>query len=74
MGVGCEMQHEGVLGGVHSDSTSLQDMFGSVIIIIRNKYEENGLLTSLNGQEDLQHHLQCPGWLSERPFCRSNSE
>ena len=53
MGVGCEMQHEGVLGGVHSDSTSLQDMFGSVIIIIRNKYEENGLLTSLNGQEDL---------------------
>ena len=43
MGVGCEMQHEGVLGGrgglAHSDSTGLQDMFGSVIIINMKKMD-----------------------------------
>ena len=32
------------LQGDHSDSAGLQDVFGSVITIIRNKYEENGLL------------------------------
>ena len=66
--VGMWDEGQGRSGGGNGDSTVLQDMFGSVIINRSEKTSKNRQLTWLDGQEDLQHQLQHPGWLSEKPF------